>query len=280
MGNNRQIFLYLRDIFHNLLYSNELMRRILYIKKTKTTPPLIKRGAKMETTQRMSREQKADHILNCGRPIFRIEDGFLVPSESDEDRFYLVSKRNNGRITCSCKDFTDRITEEKNGHGNGSINNGNIMYCKHIRALFKAVRIGSIVIEKSPTSAILEYPFRANQILQRQGLDYVEGATVIQRCNDAFNYNGWSFTILEVKQIEDEIIVRGRMTVHCGEREVVKEQFGGHVLVKNKQTGEMLSRCDAMKSAATDALKKCASLYGIGIALYSENDRHLSFQSA
>jgi hypothetical protein len=234
----------------------------------------------METTKPMSREQRADHILNSGRPIFRTEEGFIVPSESDEDRFYLVTKRHNGRITCSCKDFTDRIAEEKNGHNNGSTNGGKIVHCKHIRALFKAVKTGSIIIEKSPTSAILEYPFRNDQILQKQGLNYVEGATVIQRCNDAFGYGGWSFTILEVKQIEDEIIVRGRMTVYCGEREVVKEQFGGHILVKNKQTGEMLSRCDAMKSATTDALKKCASLYGIGVALYSENDRHLSFQSA
>ena len=45
---------------------------------------------------------------------------------------------------------------------------------------------------------LLEKPFDPNQIKQREGnfgktLDYIEGHSVIQRLNDAFDAN-WSFT--------------------------------------------------------------------------------------
>ena len=62
---------------------------------------------------------------------------------------------------------------------------------------------------------ILEKPFDQNQIKQREGnfgrtLDYVEGHSIIQRLNDAFDA-AWSFTILkhEILTETDEVIVCG-----------------------------------------------------------------------
>ncbi|MBW2026740.1 MAG: hypothetical protein JRI90_15470 [Deltaproteobacteria bacterium] len=55
---------------------------------------------------------------------------------------------------------------------------------------------------------LLEKPFEPSQIKQRIGtygnvLDYVEGHTVIQRLNDAFD-GKWSFEIVRCKILEKE----------------------------------------------------------------------------
>ena len=59
---------------------------------------------------------------------------------------------------------------------------------------------------------LLEKAFEPNQIKQREGnfgrtLDYIEGHSVIQRLNDAFEA-AWSFEILEHKILEntDEVL--------------------------------------------------------------------------
>ena len=65
---------------------------------------------------------------------------------------------------------------------------------------------------------ILEKPFDPAQIKQRVGtygnvLDYVEGHTVIQRLNDAFD-GGRCFEILRHKILDqtDEVLVLGKLT--------------------------------------------------------------------
>ena len=85
---------------------------------------------------------------------------------------------------------------------------------------------------------LLEKPFAPDQIKQRDGnfgktLDYVEGHTVIQRLNDAFDAK-WSFEILEREVFEDkdEVIVQDKLTAE----NVVKTQFGSSqiTIVHNK----------------------------------------------
>ena len=50
--------------------------------------------------------------------------------------------------------------------------------------------------------------------------------------------------------------------------EVVKTQYGRDDIVCNRQ-GEIISQGDAIKSAASDGLKKCASLWGMFADVYS-----------
>ena len=69
-------------------------------------------------------------------------------------------------------------------------------------------------------------------------------------------------------------------TVYGAERTVVKEQYGTHSYARSKETNEIISRGDTMKASATDALKKTASLLGVGIHLYSQGDRYQSFKGA
>lgn len=107
---------------------------------------------------------------------------------------------------------------------------------------------------------LLEKRFGPEQIKQRKGeygdtLDYLEGATVIQRLNEAFNAE-WSFEIIEHLIQEKEVLVSGRLTANG----FTKTQFGN----KARET----SVGDDLKAAATDCIKKCATLFGVGLHLY------------
>ena len=115
---------------------------------------------------------------------------------------------------------------------------------------------------------LLENPFSEGQIKQRVGnfgqmLDYIEGHEVIQRLNDAFEAD-WSFQITWQSIQEQEVFVLGRLTI-AG---ITKEQFGSSKITRNRDDNSVISLGDDLKSAATDALKKCATLLGVGLHLY------------
>lgn len=121
---------------------------------------------------------------------------------------------------------------------------------------------------KAETRVILERPFGAEQIKQRQGnfgqvLDYIEGHAVIERLNEAFE-GEWTFEVIWHEIREDEVLVKGRLIAGG----IIKEQYGGSKVSKCKDTGAIISIGDDIKSAATDALKKCATLFGVGLHLY------------
>jgi hypothetical protein len=97
-------------------------------------------------------------------------------------------------------------------------------------------------------------------------LDYIQGHAVIQRLNEAFEAE-WSFAILknEVLKETDEVIVLGELRA-CS---VVKTQFGSSKITGAKNSGEPISLADDYKAAATDSLKKCATMFGVGLHLYN-----------
>ena len=68
-------------------------------------------------------------------------------------------------------------------------------------------------LEKDRVSGLLEHPFRSDQIKLKDGVQYVDGASVIQRLNDVLGTPNWSFRILgDPIELEKEVIVRGRLT--------------------------------------------------------------------
>ena len=118
---------------------------------------------------------------------------------------------------------------------------------------------------------LLEKPFSPAQIQQRKGLDgdvldYVAGAAVIQRLNEAFNAE-WAFEILDHHIYEKEVVVLGKLTAQG----IAKCQFGKSKITRKKETKAEVSIGDDLKAATTDAIKKCATLFGIGLHLYFEN---------
>src|SRR5206468_8721219 len=111
-------------------------------------------------------------------------------------------------------------------------------------------------------------PFPPEQIKQRKGsfgvvLDYIEGATIIQRLNDCFEAE-WMFEIVDHRVYEEEVVVLGRLTA-AG---ITKCQFGKSKITLTRDEKKQVSIGDDLKAASTDALKKCATLFGIGLHLY------------
>ena len=115
---------------------------------------------------------------------------------------------------------------------------------------------------------LLDQPFSPEEIKQREGsfgqtLAYVSGHTVIQRLNDVFE-SAWSFEIVSHEIYKDEVTVIGKLTAEG----IIKSQFGSSRITRARETGESISLADDLKAATTDALKKCATLFGVGLHLY------------
>src|SRR3990172_7607215 len=99
---------------------------------------------------------------------------------------------------------------------------------------------------------------------------YTDSAYVIRTLNLAFGWD-WSFEadnedIFYVNDRPFEAKVRGRLTVRSGDKTIVKVQFGCQPIEYQRNSPDMpVSLGDAYKGAASDALKKCASLLGIAL---------------
>ena len=124
---------------------------------------------------------------------------------------------------------------------------------------------------KKEVREILEKPFPPEAIKKREGsygrqLDYVEGHTVIQRLTDAFD-GDWSFEVQSYQVLDEEVVVLGKLTANG----ITKSQFGSSSITRAKESGKPVSIGDDIKAAATDALKKCATLLGVALYLYNGN---------
>jgi hypothetical protein len=120
---------------------------------------------------------------------------------------------------------------------------------------------------------LLEAPFPESQVKTRPGafggsLSYIEGHTVIRRLNDAFESN-WSFTIESHQILDEEVLVLGRFRSEAAG--VVKMAFGSSRITRDSRTGNAIALGDDLKAASTDALKKSATLLGVGLSLYGGN---------
>lgn len=107
-------------------------------------------------------------------------------------------------------------------------------------------------------------------------LAYVDHAYVTRLLNNAFAFN-WDYEtdqaeVLYVGERPYEVKCRGKLTVRVGDASIVKMQYGCQPLefLKSDQNTPV-SLGDAFKGAASDALKKCASLLGIALDLYDSD---------
>jgi len=118
----------------------------------------------------------------------------------------------------------------------------------------------------------LSAPFPDDAVKRRRGnfgkdIRYVDGNAIVARLNDVFEAE-WGFEIVSHQSLEPggEVLVHGKLTA-LG---VTKEAFGKSAPAVSRDTGEVMSMADAYKAAATDALKKCATLLGVAAYLYSD----------
>src|SRR5438477_2995671 len=100
-------------------------------------------------------------------------------------------------------------------------------------------------------------------------LTYVSGEQVISRLNEVLGVAGWSFRVLshDIHPEADEAWALGELVAEIGERTVVRQQFGSQKVRRSRSTGAPLDLGFDLKGASTDAMKKCASLLGVGLYL-------------
>ena len=83
---------------------------------------------------------------------------------------------------------------------------------------------------------------------------------MIARLNEAFEGN-WTFRVIRHDVSDEEVVVLGELTAE-GE---TKQQWGSKEVQKNSTLG------DNLKAATSDALKKCATLFGVALHLYADD---------
>jgi hypothetical protein len=103
--------------------------------------------------------------------------------------------------------------------------------------------------------------------------EYVTGGYVKKCLNLMFGWD-WDFEILDEKILIEakEVIVKGKLTCRSNGKTIVKMQYGNKDIIFRKGTTIPLSIGNDMKSASTDALKKCASEIGIASDIYNKED--------
>lgn len=137
---------------------------------------------------------------------------------------------------------------------------------KHVEALRR------VMSQRTPENEIRTRPGRGGKPLK-----YTDGAYVIRTLNEAFGWD-WDFVsdneqLIEFGGAPFEVKVRGTLTVRYKGLSVTKTQFGCQPIEMLSNGTKPVSIGDAYKGAATDAMKKCASLLGIALDLYDSDYR-------
>jgi hypothetical protein len=118
---------------------------------------------------------------------------------------------------------------------------------------------------------VIERPLPQDKIKQRPGkagmtYDYVTPDFIISLLNEAFEYR-WSTAVFHQTMYGDTAVVGLNLTVWDTENNVInKAQFGSCDVSHGMGPGE------AFKGAASDAMKKAATLLGVALELYSDDE--------
>ncbi len=117
--------------------------------------------------------------------------------------------------------------------------------------------ITSLLKGRTPVKYVKQRPARGGG-----QVNYVETYYVVDQLNKLFGFK-WNFELLDEKVDDKEVMVKGRLTCFTGDGfPIIKEQFGQVDRLPSVPLG------DQKKAAASDCLKKCASLFGIALDVY------------
>jgi len=128
-------------------------------------------------------------------------------------------------------------------------------------ATYLSQAVVSLINQETPEEYIKTRPGPGGTSIK-----YVEGSYVIRQLNLLFGHM-WDFEVLNERIESDEVVVLGKLTVRfCFNNDwfsISKTQNGSQKRHSDVPLG------DTCKAAATDALKKCASLIGIALDVYA-----------
>ena len=144
----------------------------------------------------------------------------------------------------------------------------------------QAVATAQAILAQAPTQALankIKAKFDKHFGRQQGGanLTYVKPFQVQDRLDEVFGIGGWWFTTGQVREGGNSISVEGTLTViFPGGRQVSYSNFGANQINGGMNFGE------AVKGAASDCLKRCAALIGIGRYLSDADEDIQNVQGA
>ena len=119
---------------------------------------------------------------------------------------------------------------------------------------------------------------------------YVPGWWFIKQLNALFGHF-WDFEVITQEVGKEQLWVRGTLTVNIPGKTVIerrqdgstyevhydpitirKTQYGGSDVKKLREGGAVMDIADDLKSAATDCMKKCATLIGLASDIYGAKE--------
>lgn len=117
---------------------------------------------------------------------------------------------------------------------------------------------------------LLRLPFKADKIKKNyQGFDYVPPEHVIDRLNDVLGFS-WEFEITDIKvypgEKYQEVVCQGRMTIGSESRMGIGADTVSWKTNEGKYYPNPIDK--AFKSAASNCMKLCARLFGVGNQLW------------
>lgn len=120
------------------------------------------------------------------------------------------------------------------------------------------------MLQRTPEEHIYTRPGKGGKDFQ-----YVTGTYIKKVLNFVFGWN-WDFEVVEHGKEGKQVWVLGKLTVKDSQgHSITKNQFG-RADIKMLKAGGMVDYGNDLKAATTDALKKCASEFGIASDIYGK----------
>jgi hypothetical protein len=129
------------------------------------------------------------------------------------------------------------------------------------------------------TALSAPFPKEVEKQLDKGGatLTYIPVSEVIVRLNDVFGSLGWSYTLVKCERDvldPDFLVAHVSMTVG----DITRDGVGGQK-IKRTRAGDIVDLGDEYKGAVSDALKKAAQSFGVGLYLARGHSAPASMQT-
>jgi hypothetical protein len=117
------------------------------------------------------------------------------------------------------------------------------------------------------------FPQEMERSLNKGGanLTYIPVSEVINRLNKVIGVDKWSYSVKSWQQLGNSIVAHVTLTADIDGNTISRDGVGGQKIKMTKQ-GEPVDIGDEVKGAVSDALKKAAQAFGIGLYLARSED--------
>lgn len=154
---------------------------------------------------------------------------------------------------------------------------------KFYRDLNRAERDEDQKIERERSAQLMRdlaepFPVEMERTVTKSGvaLTYIPVSEVINRLNRIFGVTGWASEILRCERDAhdpDFVVAHVRLTVLPSDNilnnpsPIYRDGIGGQKIKRSRKDNEIIDLGDEMKGAVSDALKKAAQQFGVGLYL-------------